>query len=210
MNRRGEAIAVVTSTLVSSDAQNLNFAVPIRYAYGILARSTEAVPFRDFISTVDFSNASRDAPSRSEESNALFDDASPEVIEFLSELPVWRQQVYLRLNRDSLYLAPLLGLEISGDSFGWQFLASGQSYISTITLEAGDYYASGVCDDDCIDFDISVYDENLEFLNSDTDINPEPFVAFTVRNTAQYSIEATMHECTTEDCLYAIQLYKTN
>jgi S1-C subfamily serine protease len=209
LNSRGEVIAVATSTSVSQDAQNLNFAVPIRYAYEILARSSEAVPFLDFISTVDFSNVSEDTLSRSEESSALFDDASPELIEALSGLQPWTQQVILRLNRNSSVFEPL-GLEISDDSFEWKLLTSGESDMVTITLEAGNYFVSGVCDDDCIDLDLAVYDENLELLNSDSEIDPDPVVSFTVENSTQHSIEATMYECATDSCLYAIELYKEN
>ena len=209
LNRRGEVIGVATS--VVPDGQNLNFAVPIRYVYGIIAKNTELVTFSDFISDADFSNVTdntADTIFRTEKSNALREKAAPELIDLLSELPPWQQQVWLRLlDEDSPPSAPS-NFNPYGDAFGWEPLPSSQSHTTDISLEAGEYFALGECDDDCTDFDIAIYDENLELLVSDTLPDASPIINFKVKDAAQHSIEATMYTCVTTLCGYAIQLYK--
>jgi len=206
VNTRGEAIAIASRTV--ADAQNLNLAVPVRYIYGILADALKK-PFREFMETADFTYVSDDRDDRRADSAALARDASPEFIESISGLAVWQQVVTLRVLASDVAMAGT-GWIPYGETLGWDLVAPSQRVRSSIFLEAGAYVAAGVCDDDCTDLDLFAYDESGTLLNSDEEIDSEPVVGVTVITPGEYFFEASMYECETDKCLYAVRVYAMN
>ena len=207
VNARGEAIAIATMEI--TDAQNLNLAVPTRYIYGILADPSEEVPFREFIDTADFSFLSNDVNDRRAESAALARDASPEVMESISNMAEWEQQVYLRLRALTMEAADLGWLPY-GELLVLDLVAPDERVRSSIFLEAGEYLAAGLCDDDCADLDLYAYDENGTLLDSNEERDAEPMVSVTVSTPGEYLFEVSMYECETTTCGYAVQVYTVN
>lgn len=87
-------------------------------------------------------------------------------------------------------------------------LRQGQSYNVPATLEAGaEYRIIGVCDNDCGDLDLVLYDQSSNVISQDNLVDAVPVVAVTPSWTGPFTVQAGMHQCTVEPCYYALALY---
>jgi hypothetical protein len=77
-----------------------------------------------------------------------------------------------------------------------------------VQLVAGrSYTLVGVCDGDCTDLDIALYDENNNLIDQDTLTDDRPIVKVTPRRSARFRMEVTMASCSDEPCYYAVAVY---
>ena len=83
------------------------------------------------------------------------------------------------------------------------------AYIDTpATLEVGgDYRIIGVCDSDCGDFDLILYDQNGNVVSQDNMTDATPVVSVAPQWTGPFTVRAQMHNCTVQPCYYALVLY---
>ena len=87
-------------------------------------------------------------------------------------------------------------------------LASGQNRRQSVMLRAGqDYRIVGVCDANCGDFDIRVFDPNNRLIAQDVLQDAVPVVHVVPSVTGQFSIEPNMARCSTQQCWYAFNVY---
>lgn len=87
-------------------------------------------------------------------------------------------------------------------------LSDNQSRRQTVMLRAGqDYRIVGVCDSNCGDFDIRVFDANNRLIAQDVLQDNVPVVHVVPNATGQYSIEPTMARCAVQQCWYAFNVY---
>lgn len=78
----------------------------------------------------------------------------------------------------------------------------------TVTLRRGLQYAViSVCDQDCSDIDVTVYDENENEVGRDTQADDKPIVAVTPRRTGQFRIKIRMYRCNRNPCYYGIGIF---
>lgn len=78
----------------------------------------------------------------------------------------------------------------------------------TVTLQAGFTYALvGVCDEDCSDLDLTLFDGAGTLVVEDTEIDDAPVVEFTVTRSGSFTLDVTMYTCTTEPCYYGVALF---
>lgn len=78
----------------------------------------------------------------------------------------------------------------------------------TVRLTGGQKWTLvGVCDHDCTDLDLTLYDSDGDRVASDTRTDDLPMLQFTPRTTATYRVKASMYSCSTSDCAYGIGLY---
>jgi hypothetical protein len=83
-----------------------------------------------------------------------------------------------------------------------------QFYNTPVTLEAGgDYRIIGVCDNDCADLDLFLYDENNNLISQDNATDATPIVSVTPQWSGAFTAQAVMHSCTVQPCYYALVLY---
>ncbi|HEY2824813.1 MAG TPA: hypothetical protein VGI83_04640, partial [Gemmatimonadales bacterium] len=74
-------------------------------------------------------------------------------------------------------------------------------------VQAGqDYAVLGVCDQDCADIDLRVYDDNGTELGSDFEKDDHPVVRFTPR-TARVKVHVYMATCNREPCFYGVGIF---
>ena len=79
-----------------------------------------------------------------------------------------------------------------------------------IPLRTGmDYRIGGVCDIDCPDLDLVLYDVNSRVIAEDVESGKVPIVEFTVPSTRTYEIEVAMFACSAEPCYWGVKLYST-
>ena len=78
----------------------------------------------------------------------------------------------------------------------------------TLTLHSGTTYALvGVCDNDCKDLDLVIYDADGDQVDSDIQNDDVPIVQVTPRETQRYRVKVIMANCQTSPCWYGIGVY---
>jgi len=87
-------------------------------------------------------------------------------------------------------------------------LPAGQYHQYPMTLNAGvDYRLIGVCDNDCANFDLALYDENNNLVSQDVLTDATPIVSVAPQWTGPFQAQAVMQACTVQPCYYALVLY---
>ena len=83
------------------------------------------------------------------------------------------------------------------------------AYIDTpATLEVGgEYRIIGVCDSDCGDLDLILYDQAGNLISQDNLTDATPVVAVAPQWTGPFTVRTQMHNCTVQPCYYALVLY---
>lgn len=88
-------------------------------------------------------------------------------------------------------------------------LREGESQVVTLTLQAGrTYVLLGVCDNDCTDLDLHLYDPSDNEISSDTQTHDAPLVRVTPRETGEYRLRVGMDACKTSPCYYGVGVYQ--
>jgi hypothetical protein len=88
-------------------------------------------------------------------------------------------------------------------------LDEGRSDNYNVQLNAGkDYYLLGVCDNDCSDLDISLYNQNGQLIQEDTATDDKPMVLATPRASGRYQLRVTMASCSSEPCFYSVGVFR--
>lgn len=78
----------------------------------------------------------------------------------------------------------------------------------TVTLHSGTAYALvGVCDNDCTDVDLVLYDADGDQVDSDLQTDDYPMVQVRPRETMRYRVKVIMATCKTNPCWYGIGVY---
>jgi hypothetical protein len=121
--------------------------------------------------------------------------------------PVWAQNEYEE--------QVLVQLEVVADVFiseGYEPMIwdSGDldEGIHEVTLSAGFSYAlMAVCDVDCSDIDLSLFDGMGDLIVEDTEIDDAPVIEFTVTSGGDFTLDVAMFECSTEPCYYGVALF---
>lgn len=84
-------------------------------------------------------------------------------------------------------------------------LSTDENDYVTLNLRRGvNYVIVGVCDQDCRDIDLRLYDEDGNLIDSDTDSDDKPFVKVRPRWSGQFKIKVTMARCRANYCYYGI------
>jgi hypothetical protein len=97
----------------------------------------------------------------------------------------------------SLVRGPLGGALDEGNTVNYSFqLVAGRSY--TIL---------GVCDNDCTDLDITLYDPAGNQVAEDMLTDDKPVTSVTARRSGRYRATVSMAACSTGSCFYAVAAY---
>jgi hypothetical protein len=87
-------------------------------------------------------------------------------------------------------------------------LRRGESWNVPAELHTGyEYRILGVCDRDCADLDLLLFDGNGVSITQDTSTNSQPIVGVLPTTTGTFNIQVLMYNCTVEPCYYAVALY---
>ena len=78
-----------------------------------------------------------------------------------------------------------------------------------VNLQGGTRYAIvGVCDNDCSDVDLRIWDPNGTKLAEDIQTDDTPVLEFTATVTGQYRLSVEMATCRTNPCYWGVQVFK--
>lgn len=87
-------------------------------------------------------------------------------------------------------------------------LREGETETLRVTLHAGTQYALiGVCDDDCSDIDLRIFDADDSEVDSDVETDDTPIVQASPTETQQYHLKVIMVTCKANPCWYGIGVY---
>lgn len=78
----------------------------------------------------------------------------------------------------------------------------------TLTLRAGTAYAIiAVCDNDCTDIDLRIYDENDKEIDSDVQDDDNPIVTVSPAADGKFRLKVIMAKCSTSPCFFGVGVY---
>lgn len=78
----------------------------------------------------------------------------------------------------------------------------------TVNLRSGISYAIvAVCDEDCSDLDLGLYDSRGNLVASDTDDDDLPVVQVNPRWTGKFTIRTKMAQCSSNPCYYGVGVF---
>lgn len=99
------------------------------------------------------------------------------------------------------------GAEVADERTG--LVEAGEQLRFSINLAPGRYAGVAVCDNDCSNVDLAVYDAGGTMVSSDVLDDDVPIVDFDlVKGGGTYYFEVRMVECTTASCGYGFRLYR--
>jgi hypothetical protein len=77
-----------------------------------------------------------------------------------------------------------------------------------VQLNAGVRYAIlGVCDNDCTDVDLRIFDPMGNQLDQDLEVDDTPVLEFVASSSGQYRIQVLMATCNANPCYYGVQVF---
>jgi len=118
----------------------------------------------------------------------------------------WERQVrsYIERAGDNWRSA---GYTLSHDVHTGSLRADG-SELLTLQLRAGTtYQIQAVCDNDCTDIDLRVYDAAGDEMGHDILGDDTPVVSVTPRSSGTYTVNVIMWKCSTATCFYGVGAY---
>jgi hypothetical protein len=118
----------------------------------------------------------------------------------------WEQQVIDQINGAAQFLSSegytLVGTAQTGS------LNDGAAADFEVTLQAGvHYFLIGVCDNDCPDIDLSLFDGSGNQVDSDYEDDAFPMVEVTPSGSGGFGVHVYMASCDAEPCYYGVGVY---
>lgn len=99
------------------------------------------------------------------------------------------------------------GFQMVGEPYSGG-LQQGQHWNVPAPLVAGgDYRVVGVCDRDCADLDLVVFDPQGTAVAQDTSSDSQPVVGIQPGYPGTFTVQVQMYNCSVEPCYYALALY---
>jgi hypothetical protein len=87
-------------------------------------------------------------------------------------------------------------------------LSQGESDNYNVTLQGGrSYKLVGVCDNDCSDLDITLYDSDGDVVDRDLLDDDKPVVSVSGKSSGRYRMNVSMASCSTGVCYYSVAVY---
>lgn len=117
------------------------------------------------------------------------------------------QAIILAQLQQAQAMAAQQGFQLVGQPYAGS-LAQGQSWNVPAQLVAGyDYRVLGVCDRDCADLDLVLFDSAGRQVSQDTTTSSQPVVGVQPTYNDNFTIQVQMYNCSVAPCYYALALY---
>lgn len=117
------------------------------------------------------------------------------------------QAIILAQLQQAQAMAAQQGFQLIGQPYSGS-LAQGQTWNVPAQLVAGiDYRVLGVCDRDCADLDLVLFDSAGRQVSQDTTTSSQPVVGVQPTYNDNFTIQVQMYNCSVAPCYYALALY---
>ena len=192
LNDRGEVIGIATLTV--EDGQNLNLAVPARYAAGLLALEEPPIPWEQAWSQFAVAGEPVD--------EGYYDDGYEEPLE------PWAQALLDEMTAID-DAAVTIGAVQTHDPV-IEMLNQGDTHVIEYEFDRPGVRIAlvGVCDLDCSDLDLGVYDEYGQEIAVDVESDDRPEVNIDILEPGVLEVHVYMAACSVEPCGFAVQAYQ--
>lgn len=128
---------------------------------------------------------------------------SSDVASGLDDVEGWEQQIAVQL--EALPVPEDAG--VNDERTG--LVGAGEATRFSLALEPGPYGGVAVCDFDCSDVDLAVYDARGDLVSDDVLEDDFPIVNFEVaEGGGTFTFEVRMVDCSTDTCGYGFRLYR--
>jgi hypothetical protein len=118
----------------------------------------------------------------------------------------WEDQVHNQIKHAGRILEDK-GYTMTHDEYSGNLKESESEYLN-ITLHAGtDYAIIGVCDNDCSDLDLRIFDADGDEVDNDVQTDDVPIVHVAPTETQRYRLKVIMATCKTSPCFYGIGVF---
>lgn len=197
MDHRGHVIGIATMFL--EGGQNLNFLVPIHYVRPMIAMGEQPQRFTAAALPRTGGGLAEIDP-RGVDSSSSFQDTPEDFIrEVMASLTSQLAQIETELGSR--------GYRASHEPT-WGMLDSREAEDTLVSLKAGQSYAVvAVCDYDCDDIDLALYDRNGQTAEVDEDESDIAVVSYRPIASGDHTIRVRMYSCEVEPCGYGIKVY---
>ncbi len=134
-------------------------------------------------------------------------EPAPPAAQQPGQVPPQSAQILMQQLQQVEQVAAQQGFQQVGQPFAGGLL-QGQSWNVPAQLMAGyEYRVLGVCDQNCRDMDVAVYDKSGATVAQDNANDDHPVVAVAPAANGQFTIQAQMFQCSAQPCYYALILY---
>lgn len=194
MNDQGQVIGIATMFL--EGGQNLNFLVPVHYVRPMISMGDQPRQFTaSLLPRTGGGLADIDVPA-SGDGGGTAGSTWREVLESLTS-QLKSTDSGMRERHYSPSHEPVFGvLDTSRDEVPRFALRKGRSYAFV-----------AVCDDDCEDIDLAVYDLDGKEAKIDDDESDLAVVTYDPVASGDYIVRVHMYSCTAEPCGYGLKVY---
>jgi hypothetical protein len=118
----------------------------------------------------------------------------------------WREQVNNQIERAAKVLSER-GYRRTHDVYDGS-LKNEESEFLTLALHSGTAYAIiAVCDNDCSDIDLRIFDEDNKEIDSDVQNDDNPVVMVSPGHEGKFRLKVIMAKCATSPCFYGVGVY---
>jgi hypothetical protein len=118
----------------------------------------------------------------------------------------WQEQVNTQLRQMQAVLEER-GYQRSGE-VQTGATASGDPESISLTLRGGqEYVIAGVCDDDCSDLDLRLYDRGGNELAEDIELDAWPILEYAPSASGDFRVQVVMVTCSVSPCFYGVGLF---
>lgn len=118
----------------------------------------------------------------------------------------WTVQV---LNQLRKYEAQLELSNQSHEIVTGQLNDDGTEWVNIKIPSGKTYYILGVCDNDCFDLDLELYDSSNTMLSQDVETDDYPLVSVTPSVESVYRVKVVMANCSSGPCRYGVGVYRS-
>jgi hypothetical protein len=206
LNARGEVIGIATAQM--REGQNLNFAVTARYARGLIGLGNRPRPIQEaraelggptprtaaaeLPAPAPVQPRTPQVPARTPRSEV--EAYSPHAVNLAAQLIV----------ADSLMA--IIGMRPQGDLLTGS-LRRWHTESHRVALGSGRHRLVAVCDGDCTDIDLFVF-QGTRSMGSDDRVSSVAMVEVNAAYRGTYRIDVRVAACSVEPCFYAVRLYR--
>jgi hypothetical protein len=117
------------------------------------------------------------------------------------------QQVRQQLTQAGVALGISGSYQLSHEPYVGDIGHNQKDYLYLNLNSGSSYVLVGVCDEDCRDIDLSLYDENNNLIDSDTALDDYPMVEVDPKWNGRFKVEVTMANCNASTCYYGVGVF---